>query len=645
MSKIEELSAKIAKCNQQYRAGQPSISDAEYDQLVDELKALDPNNQWFQQLEPAMVSERRKVKLPIPMKSLNKVKNFPYLKKWCNSLGLNDKALVVCMPKFDGLSLLRDEQTGMVYSRGGAENEGQDCTAHYNAAGIYTPPTSIHFTFGEFVFSRRNWHTFKEDVTNQSEENFKSPRNTAAGLLNRDTPSEYLKYVSFFRYGVDEQSLHECTTFDELCERLRFKYEQPKMHTCIAVEELSDEYLISLFKAWNKEYPIDGIVVYVNDLNLWETIGRNQTTGNPLYAVAYKHPDFTDSFETTVKGISWKVSKAGALKPVVNIETVDTGDCNMENPTGYNAKWIYEHHIAKGAKILVTRSGGVIPKILETLQLPTQEEENKLWEELCICPHCGAITQWNESQTELCCSNKNCPGVRLAKIVFFFKVLEADNIGEETITRVFDAHFDTLKDILNITFDELLDIDGFGETIANQFLNAISLIREGVEVTYLMHASDCFNGIGQVKAKAILSQLSEEQRFAFCNGMFPTWSSNEELMQTKVYKNANVTLQSFMRGILPFYQFVAENGLKILPMTVKEATTGKYSGFKVCFTGVRDSVLEAEIQDNGGEIVSGVSKRTTHLIVADKSSQSSKATKARQLGIPILTIDEFQNLR
>ena len=79
MSKIEELSAKIAKCNQQYRAGQPSISDAEYDKLVDELKTLDPNNQWFQQIEPAIVSERRKVKLPIPMKSLNKVKNFPDL--------------------------------------------------------------------------------------------------------------------------------------------------------------------------------------------------------------------------------------------------------------------------------------------------------------------------------------------------------------------------------------------------------------------------------------------------------------------------------------------------------------------------------------------------------------------------------------
>lgn len=78
----------------------------------------------------------------------------------------------------------------------------------------------------------------------------------------------------------------------------------------------------------------------------------------------------------------WKVSKSGALKPVVKIEAVDTGDCNMENPTGYNAKWIDDNVIAKGAKILVTRSGGVIPKIIETLQPPTGEEYQKLWDDM-----------------------------------------------------------------------------------------------------------------------------------------------------------------------------------------------------------------------------------------------------------------------
>ena len=144
------------------------------------------------------------------------------------------------------------------------------------------------------------------------------------------------------------------------------------------IDELNEELLMNLFKEWSKVYPIDGIVIYIDDLHLWEVIGRHQTSGNPLYAIAYKHPDFTESFETTVKGIVWKVSKSGALKPVVNIEMVDTGDCNMENPTGYNAGWINDHEIAKGAEILVTRSGGVIPKILSTLSPATQEEQEKI---------------------------------------------------------------------------------------------------------------------------------------------------------------------------------------------------------------------------------------------------------------------------
>ena len=94
-------------------------------------------------------------------------------------------------------------------------------------------------------------------------------------------------------------------------------------------------------------YPIDGVVIYINDLAIWDKVGRHETTGNPLYAIAYKHPDFTSAFHTTVKSITWKVSKAGALKPVVNIETVDTGDCEMENPTGYNAAFIKTKQLAK----------------------------------------------------------------------------------------------------------------------------------------------------------------------------------------------------------------------------------------------------------------------------------------------------------
>ena len=141
---MRTLIEKIKYYNAAYREGNPLISDAEYDALVDELKQTDPDNDWLSHVEPAPVVSDHKVRLPIPMKSLNKVKNITELKKWHQSLGLSDAAILVCMPKFDGVSLLHDEITGMTYSRGGAENEGQNCTAHYNAANIPSPKTSLY---------------------------------------------------------------------------------------------------------------------------------------------------------------------------------------------------------------------------------------------------------------------------------------------------------------------------------------------------------------------------------------------------------------------------------------------------------------------------------------------------------------------
>lgn len=112
------LISRIRHYNQAYRSGCPEISDAEYDQLVDCLKHIDPNNEWFQHIEPAIIPNNRKRALPIPMKSLNKVKSISELKKWYQSLGLTKTTGLVCMPKFDGLSLLCNEITGEAFSRG-----------------------------------------------------------------------------------------------------------------------------------------------------------------------------------------------------------------------------------------------------------------------------------------------------------------------------------------------------------------------------------------------------------------------------------------------------------------------------------------------------------------------------------------------
>lgn len=644
-SRIVQLLAEIKEFNAAYRAGNPTISDAEYDKKIEELKSLDPNNEWFQQIEPSIVNKGRKVKLPIPMKSLNKVKSVADIKQWLKSMSIPETAKLVVTPKFDGVSWLRDEFAKKTYSRGGADNEGQDCTKHYDTLASYKTDgaSDLHYTFGELVFDCKTWEQkLTGSVSDATGEKLKSPRNTAAGLINRDDPSEILKHATFYRYGVSAMDLDNFQTYGQLLQTLCEIYHQRIYGTIVTVAELDETKLANLFKAWRNDFYIDGLVIYLNDILLWETIGRQQTTGNPLYAIAYKHQDFTDVFETTVKGIDWKISKAGALKPVVNIDAVDTGDCTMENPTGYNAKYIFENGIGPGSRITVTRSGGVIPKILSVMEEATSETMIEQRDNLLYCPDCGQPTKWNDTNVELICTNPNCPGIRLAKIVHFYTTLEAEQMGEETITKMFKSGYNTLKRILDITFDELMLIDGFGESIANTVLAANKKIRDGVDVIKLMHASDCFLGIGQVKAKSIISRLSENDRFAFINGYV---FFENDFNKTPQFLSMNKTEQSFFKGVVPFYEFVAQNKLKILPMTETTKPTGnKYAGMRICFTGVRDKELEAGIAANGGEIVSGVSKNTTHLIVADINSSSSKAAKAKSIGIPILTIESFKAL-
>lgn len=294
---ITSLAESIQRYNQAYRQGKPQISDAHYDELIEELKRLSPNHKWFQHIEPSAVNKERKVKLPIPMKSLNKVKSVAEIKQWLTSMAIPSTAELIVMPKFDGVSWLRDELAGKVYSRGGTDNEGQDCSAHYDLLTSYKEysTSDLHYTFGELVFDCKTWgQELAGKVSDATGEKFKSPRNTVAGLINRDEPSEILKHTTFYRYGVGAIDLDNFQTYSQLLQTLCESYHQHIYATTVTVAELDETKLTNLFKEWRKCYYIDGLVIYLNDIILWKTIGRQQTTGNPLYAIAYKHPDFTD---------------------------------------------------------------------------------------------------------------------------------------------------------------------------------------------------------------------------------------------------------------------------------------------------------------------------------------------------------------
>lgn len=632
-----KLIDKIKYYNSEYRKGTPVISDQEYDKLIEELKSETPDNSWFDNIEPAPISNGRKRKLPLPMKSLNKVKTIPEISQWIKSLGLKEDTEVLIMPKFDGLSLLVNENTGEAYSRGGSDNEGQDCSAHFKSLN-QKDSASFPYTFGEFLIDNASWNThFKGKVSPLTGKEYRSPRNTAAGMLNQDEPNENIKYAYLYRYGTDMESMKKYKSYFYFLYVLHIRYGQKLLFETRKANDINAGRMKELFIMYRDLYPIDGLVIYIDDISLWEKIGRHKTTGNPMYAIAYKPSDFQDTFETKVKGISWNISKSGYLKPVVNIDTVDTGDCNMDNPTGYNAKFIKENKIANGAYIVVTRSGGVIPKILDTIYPAKQSEIDKLWASLSLCPVCGCSTEWNDSHTELMCTNSSCDGIRLAKIIFFFMTCGYDNVGEETFKKLYDAGFNSIHKILNIDRADILDIDTFGESIADTILGNNNRIKMGVDAYKLMHASDLFKGLGEVKLKSVIESLSsnDEDIFNFCTG---------HVDMNKIYLfDTPITYKNFYFGFYKYANFLIENDLHpIIPKKIIIAE-GSMSGIKVCFSGIRDKELENSISNLGGSVVSGVSKNTTLLVVKDKNDSTSKIEKAKYLGISILNIDEFND--
>ena len=243
--------------------------------------------------------------------------------------------------------------------------------------------------FGEFIITNEQWKRhFRGKISPLTGNMYRSQRNTAAGMLNQDFPNETIKNAYFYRYGSSQELMERYKKFSSFLCDLGIYYKQPLLFSLYKASALCESELKEEFLDYRDMYPVDGLVLYINDISLWKKLGRHETSGNPVYAIAYKPVDFQDTFETTVKGITWKISKAGYLKPVVNIDTVDTGDCNMENPTGYNAKFIFNNKIAEGAKVLVTRSGGVIPKILQTIETASPYNMSMLEFKMRTCPDC-----------------------------------------------------------------------------------------------------------------------------------------------------------------------------------------------------------------------------------------------------------------
>ncbi len=604
---IEQLKRQIIEANEAYRVGKPIISDSKYDQLVEELTILSPNDELLSKVGHIVADESRKSKLPIEMASMNKIKSMEDIDDWCRLKGISKSEYVVITPKFDGLSLCVNELTNEAWTRGDGEF-GQKSNEHYSFIQNHLSLSEdlFSYTYGEVMMSKK---TFSEKYSSD----FANPRNLVAGLLNSKEPSKTLKDTEFIKYGA--VCVKNFDTKQEILNTLNSGQSTKVPYYICQISDLSENLLIELFQQYSVDYEIDGLIIEINNINLQKQLGRETSSNNPIWARAFKHPSFEQSAETDIIGISWNISKQGYLKPTLHINPVKLDGVTVSNVTGNNARFVKDLGIGVGAKVVVKRSGMVIPIIADVItpvdfQLPNVPN-----------------IDWNENGVELV-TLQETDEQKLKKIVAFFEILEADNVSEGVITQLWEAGYKTIKDIVNLKTSDLEKIDRFGKRKAQIVYNSIQKSITGVQLSKVQHASGIFKGLGSKKL-ALLEH-------------FTTKPTLDQVMSIEGF--AEVSAKSYIDSYDEYFEFV-----KDLPITIQQkvqavAVGTDLEGKQFVFTGLRRADLESVIESRGGKIGSAVSKNTTHLVMKVVGSGSSKEKKAIELGVEVITVEQLEKM-
>ena len=638
MEKQKELEGLLLHLNTCYREGEPKVSDAEYDSMCERLKIEFPESELLKKAVLETSSVDRMQELPYPMFSLDKIKTVEEFEKWLISCDYKEWETLVVTPKLDGISILKDSLNQRAWTRGNGV-EGQIATSHYKHTRSSTykdHSCSWNYVYGEAIISRANFDKLKSTPIDGRE--YKVARNAVAGMFNSPiAPKEALSFVDFIPCGLDRE---DWSKMNQLVE-MRGVYGKDLPCESFFFDDVPDfsevlDWFTELYEKWSIEYCIDGLVIDFDSAQKRMLLGRG-SNNNPRYSIAFKSDTWQTVRITTVQGIELNVGKDGNVAPVILIDPVEIGGATISRVTGNNMKYVLSQRIAKGSVIEMTRSGEVIAKHLKTLSFEDGVDKRMVSD--IICPTCGIELVWDATQTEMVCRASYCPGRILSSIVHFFTTMEFEDFGRPTIEKLFVNGYTSVGRIFNITLQELLLIEGFGHKSATNLINQLEkLKREGASAARLMTALNVFQGkIAEKTCQSILDGVSEEVLNEIKNFQMVL---EEDLID--VPGIGWKTASEFKMG-LRLYSHVSSFHVPISKWNNPkiEAATNQLS---VCFTGVRDKALEAQLTEGGHKIVSGVSRSTTHLVVKDLGTGSSKSKKAKELNVPIVTLEEFKKL-
>jgi len=598
----------LRKASFEYYKGNPIISDDIFDIVKNYLTTKDPNNIVLKEIGATAPGE--KVKLPYWMGSLDKIReDEKALNKWKASHAGD----VVISDKLDGNSalLVYKSKTIKMYSRGDGIM-GQDIS--HLVKLIKGIPSKIPFASfavrGELIISKSNWLSKGKGA---------NARNAVAGVMHSKVPDPDL--ASIVEFVAYEQLHPRASASDglEVLEEFGFTPVYGKIHK---TDSLTMDSLSAILMDRRKvsPYEIDGIVVFHND-------DHNVVSGkNPSYAFAFKSLLTHTEAEVIVKEVTWNASKDGLLKPLLHFDPVVLAGASIQKATGFNAQYIETNVIGPGSRIVIIRSGDVIPHVVRILSKSASGKPS--------FPSDSYV--WNETHVDIVLKDKEADNdVNIKRMTYFASTLDMKGVGAGIIERLNKNGINTIKKLINVSVDDLVKMEGFQKKSAEKVVHEIKEGIQKADCLTFMDASNLFGrSIGSKKLKLIVSKFPN-----IITGYVPTL---DEL--SKVDGIGAITGKQFLEGLPEFFNFMKSIGVdcKQDVAHVEKSSKPSLETLIVVFTGMRDKDLEQEIESRGGKIGTSISKKTTVVVAKDPSDESGKVKTAKELGVKVLDFESFK---
>lgn len=647
--RIIELTRLLNQANYKYYVlDNPDMPDFEYDRLLRELENLEAEYPQFVQPDsPTLrvggqaLSKFEKVNHPVPLMSLQDVFSVEELDEFIDKIQVSHpNAVFTVEPKIDGLSVALEYENG-VFVRGATRGDGvvgEDVTENLKTIRsipmvLQNAPSRL-IVRGEVYMPKKSFEKLNAKQEEEGKPLFANPRNAAAGSLRQLNPQIVAQRgLDILVFNVQ---LAEGVTFTQHSQSLEFLQDLQFKVVPFAVldnKELVNQEVASINE--NREQlpcDIDGAVIKVNDLQLREKLGA--TAKFPRWAAAYKYPP--EVKPTVVEDIVVQVGRTGVLTPKAVVKPVRLAGTTVTNATLHNQDFISERDIRIGDTVFIRKAGEIIPEILE-VDFSKRPDNTSAYVLPSVCPVCGAQTRKDEDGAFLRCTGAECPAQLSRNISHFVSrdAMDVDGLGSAIVENLIEkGHLRSPADIYYLTLDDLKGLWQSGEVAAKKLLAAIE-DSKGRDLAKLIYAL----GIRQVGEKTGNVLAS---RFGTMDALMN--ASAEELME--VPDIGEVTARFIAQWFAEpqsrhMIERLREAGLNFQSLRV--VTDTRFAGMTFVLTGAlsmftRDEATE-KIELFGGKVAGSVSKKTSFVVVGENAG--SKERKARELGIPVLSEEEF----